>query len=66
MPGESVIYLFQARSGQAAKFVVTYKSVDAGHTRVATRMVLGDQAGRLLKTKIMPGPEEFAASAPPR
>lgn len=59
VPGESVIYLFQARGGQAAKFVVTYKPVDAGHTRVATRMVLGDEAERLLKTEIMPGPEEF-------
>ena len=59
IPGQSVVYLFQARGGQAAKFVVDITPVDATHTRVSTRMELSPDAERLLKTEIMPGPQEF-------
>ena len=59
IPGQSVVYLFQARGGQAAKFIADITPVDATHTRVSTRMELLPGAEKLLKTEIMPGPEEF-------
>lgn len=59
IPGQSVIYLFQARGGQAAKFIVDITPVDAGHTRVSTRMEMGPDAERLLKTDVLPGAEAF-------
>lgn len=59
VPGQSVIYLFQARGGQAAKFIVDIKPIDAGHTKISTRMEMGERADALLKTQIMPGAKEF-------
>jgi hypothetical protein len=59
IPGQSVVYLFQARGGQAAKFIADITPVDATHTRVSTRMELSPDAERLLKTEVMPGAAEF-------
>lgn len=61
VPGKSVTYFFHARGGQAAKFVATYKAVDATHTRVSTSMTMSGDAETLLKSRFMPLAKQFAA-----
>ncbi|CAN5494132.1 hypothetical protein BH09PSE4_BH09PSE4_16270 [soil metagenome] len=59
--GKSVTYYFQARGGQAAKFVANLEAVDATHTRVSTKMEMAANAEELMKTKYMPVAKEFAS-----
>lgn len=59
IPGQSVVYLFNARGAQAAKFVVDITPTDATHTRVSTRMEMSPNADKLFGNELVSGSEEF-------
>ena len=59
IPGQSMVYLFNARGAQAAKFVVDITPTDATHTRVSTRMEMSPGADKLFNNDFVSGSDEF-------